>query len=62
MDDTYKIKFKCWNCLEEFDKKIPKGKWAGNNAGECPHCGIKSILDDPKKSHEVLFLMQIHKY
>ena len=61
MSDTYKIKFRCWNCLAEFDKEIPKGKRAESNAGACTHCGIESVVNTPEKSHETLFLIQIHK-
>ena len=52
MADTYKINFKCWNCFEEFSKEILKGKWAEENAGECPYCGVKSALNSPKRIHK----------
>ena len=61
MDDTYRIRFKCWNCLEEFDKEILKGRRAENGAGVCPHCGIVSVLDTPEKIHKTLFLIKTHK-
>ena len=58
MKDTYKIKYKCWNCLEEFDKEVLKGRYAKDFAGKCPHCDVGNST---KKSHEILFYMKIHK-
>ena len=51
MKNTYKIKYKCWNCLEEFDKEILKGRCAKDCAGKCSHC---EVGNSSKDSHKVL--------
>jgi len=52
--DVYEMKFKCWNCFKEFNKKILKGRCARNNSGVCPYCGIKNSSTNEDRMHEVL--------
>ena len=37
----YKMKFRCPNCGEVFDKAVQKGVIAQGKGGVCPSCGVK---------------------
>lgn len=54
MSNDYEIRFKCWNCLEEFTKQILKGRCAKNNSGICPYCEVKSSSTNKEDMHKVL--------
>ena len=60
-NDVYEMKFKCWNCFEEFNKEIMKGRCAINNSGVCPYCGMRNSAADKEKMHTVLSFVNSDK-
>jgi DNA-directed RNA polymerase subunit RPC12/RpoP len=55
---TYEMKFKCWNCFNEFNKKIIRGRSAIDSSGECPYCGLTS-LNNGKDVHQVVSFVKL---
>lgn len=38
-EETYEMYFTCTNCGNRYLVKIPKGREAEGQGGECPYCG-----------------------